>query len=445
MSRADKPTFSILLPTHNRADVLPFAVESVLAQTREDFELLIVGDGCTDDTSAVVESFQDSRIHWFDLPKAPHFGYANRNRVLKKAKGDLVGFAAHDDLWFPDHLEMLAGYFDDPSIDIVISRPLWCSPTGSLAPSTFNLHASRVMSRFSAKAQNEIPASAVLHRRSCFEDVGYWDEDLAGGGDWDLWLRMLGNSDRGGHFAFHPHPTVVHFRANWRAEDPPFVRSWEHRLRSSSDGFARDLQVGMTEGQTEQEAVWKEIQSDPGGWSTRTRTAAVVAIDTLARNWEGVESMITRQATPMSAWSDRSATPTYKLQVVNDHKVVWSESEEVVATVDDGSLIGFVDACELIGELLLIRGWAGEGDGIRSVESLVFFKGDTAVGFTVPTVLRTDVSTSLGRPEMTHSGFEAWISWAGSLTDRLSVVAFLDDMASELRFSVNVTPPWVRS
>src|SRR5688572_25350774 len=132
-----EPKFSVLLPTHNRPDVLPFAIRSVLDQTVHDFELLVVGDGCTDHTSDIVRDFADPRIRWFDLPKAPNFGYANRNIALRSARGAYIAFMAHDDLWLPDHLELLRPFIERDGVELAYSRPLWVIPLGLIAPSAF--------------------------------------------------------------------------------------------------------------------------------------------------------------------------------------------------------------------------------------------------------------------------------------------------------------------
>ena len=187
-----KPQFSILLPTHNRAEVLQFAIHSVLAQTVEDFELLIVGDGCTDNTADVVTSFNDPRIRWFGLPKAPYFGYANRNIALRQAKGALIAFMAHDDLWLPDHLEILSNAFKDEKTEIAYSRPMWVVPDGAIVPGTFDLRENRTLDSFLNRKRNGIPAGCVAHRRTCFSKYGYGNESLPKCGDWD-WKSISEN------------------------------------------------------------------------------------------------------------------------------------------------------------------------------------------------------------------------------------------------------------
>ena len=171
------PRFSVLMPTHDRADVIPFAIRSVLAQTERDFELLVVGDGCTDGTADVVAGFDDPRIRWFDLPKAPYFGYANRNVALRQAGGEFIAFAAHDDLLFPDHLALMAERLAAPEVEWVYSRPLLASPDGVVMPLSGNLDNPDELLTFLHKS-NFIPTSSVAHRRACLEKYGYWPEDV---------------------------------------------------------------------------------------------------------------------------------------------------------------------------------------------------------------------------------------------------------------------------
>lgn len=273
------PKVSILLPTHNRADVLPFAIRSVLGQTIQDFELLIVGDGCTDQTAQIVQGFSDPRIVWFDLPKAPNFGYANRNVALRQARGTYIAFMPHDDLWLPDHLELLIPYLEQPGIEWVYSRPLWVTPDGELIPGTFNLEYNPTLKSFLAKVHNWIPAGCVVHRRECFSKYGYWDDTLPAAGDLDMWTRIIiGGGEK--NFAYLPEPTCLHFRANWRGKitsDLYPLSVWQqfHAL----EGFIPDPLKIPVDGVTEQEATWQVISSSPKEWAKRIRAAVRQVLD----------------------------------------------------------------------------------------------------------------------------------------------------------------------
>jgi hypothetical protein len=274
------PRFSILLPTHNRADVLPYAIRSVLRQTVQDFELLIVGDGCTDETAAVVDGFADARVRWFDLPKAPHFGYANRNVALRTARGALIAFMAHDDLWLPDHLQVLDAAFDEQAVEIAYSRPLWVIPKGMIAPSAFNLHHTETLRAFLSRTRNHIPAGCVVHRRECFEKYGYWNDRLSGGGDWDMWARII-EGGRRRNFSYVPQPTCLHFRANWRTEattGQPQLRVWKtlHAIEGFMPGA---LRFPLTDDETEQEACWKLLAADAQGWTRELRAGVHQVLD----------------------------------------------------------------------------------------------------------------------------------------------------------------------
>ncbi|HZQ39551.1 MAG TPA: glycosyltransferase family A protein, partial [Rhizomicrobium sp.] len=100
-----RPFFSVVIPVFNRAEPLRRAIESVRAQTFQDFEIVVVDDGSTDNPRAVVESFADDRIHYWRQPNAG--GGAARNRGIDEARGELVAFLDSDDVFLPHHLESM--------------------------------------------------------------------------------------------------------------------------------------------------------------------------------------------------------------------------------------------------------------------------------------------------------------------------------------------------
>jgi glycosyltransferase involved in cell wall biosynthesis len=96
------PFFSVVIPAYNRARVLPGAIDSVLRQTDQDFEIIVVDDGSTDDPKAVVEDFHDPRIRY--ERKENGGGGSARNRGIDLARGRFVAFLDSDDVFLPHHL-----------------------------------------------------------------------------------------------------------------------------------------------------------------------------------------------------------------------------------------------------------------------------------------------------------------------------------------------------
>ncbi len=253
--------FSILTPTHNRADVLPFAVQSALAQTENDWELLIVGDGCTDHTASVVAQFRDPRVQWFDLPKGIGFGYDNRNFAFRRMRGKYVAYLPHDDLWFPDHLSLLARCLEENGAEWAYSRPIWVEPDGALLPGDFDLGDAAIRAQFLQRTLNGVPSGCVLHRRDCFGRYGYWNNSLPTCGDWDMWARIIDSSDRLGYLST---PTSLHFRANWRTQS----NALSHLLAHPD---LTDILPRLAPAPTPQQSAWQCITRQPD-WVTSTRT-----------------------------------------------------------------------------------------------------------------------------------------------------------------------------
>jgi hypothetical protein len=280
------PRFSILLPTHNRADVLPIAIQSVLWQTERDFELLILGDGCTDETADRVAAFDDVRIRWFDLPKAPVIGYANRNIGLRHARGRYIAYQQHDDIWFPDHLARMGARLDESGADLAYSRCLWVDHLNYILPSAFDIgvasHAAGLR-----HADMAMTLCSVAHTRACVERHGWWDETMLRAGDVEFYHRIA----TGGamtNVAFLSEPTGLHFVSNWRVT-PQFkarkrVAWWLLHGLYDRD-LPQALRLSVEPGESPQQAAWRRLSTNPGEQVAAIRDAVVRFHDALL--WRG--------------------------------------------------------------------------------------------------------------------------------------------------------------
>src|SRR5689334_5131336 len=114
---AQSPRVSVIIATFNQSRALRCAIRSVLWQTLQDFELLVVGDACTDDSEQVVTSFDDPRVRWHNLAENSGNQPAPNNKGLELARGDYIAYLGHDDLWYPTHLETLVSRLETAGAD----------------------------------------------------------------------------------------------------------------------------------------------------------------------------------------------------------------------------------------------------------------------------------------------------------------------------------------
>jgi len=125
------PLISVIIPTFNWSRVLKLAIHSVLWQTEHNFELLVIGDGCTDDSELVVKSIPDARIRWHNLPVNSGHQATPNNTGVSLARGQYVAILGHDDLWHPRHLQSLLSTMTSRGVDIVSAFTEMIGPPGT--------------------------------------------------------------------------------------------------------------------------------------------------------------------------------------------------------------------------------------------------------------------------------------------------------------------------
>jgi glycosyltransferase involved in cell wall biosynthesis len=189
MTESNNPVVSVVIPTYNRARMVGNAIQSVMAQTFGNWELLVIDDGSADDTRVVVSAFRDTRLSFHRLDRNRGQSAA-RNTGINLARGTYVSFLDSDDEWFPEKLAREVAAFEagGEAVGLVYCGKELLGSDGRFLGQRLPTFEGDVYRRLQA-GDFIGSCSRVALRKSVLEVVGGFDETLPSYEDWDLWLR----------------------------------------------------------------------------------------------------------------------------------------------------------------------------------------------------------------------------------------------------------------
>ncbi len=236
------PSVSVIIATYNSGAYLKGAIDSVLCQSVSDLELIVVDDGSTDGTRAVVEQIQDDRMSYLWQPNAGQT--SAKNRGIRQARGEFIGFCDGDDYWYPNKLEVqLPLFHKSQATGVVYSAVDTIDSDGNLLYQLpVNFFRGDVLEHLFLS--NFVPFGTALIRRKCIEELGAFDDSLSMGIDWDLWLRISAKYE----FDYFPRPTYAYriwsgqMSKNWRGRYASAFRIMEKFIRDNPGRISSRLQ-----------------------------------------------------------------------------------------------------------------------------------------------------------------------------------------------------------
>lgn len=187
----EKPTVSVVIPTYCRAHLIGQAIQSVLNQTYQDLEIIVVDDCSSDNTEEIVRSIKDDRIRYLRHEKnkgAP----AARNTGIKAAKGIYIAFQDSDDEWLPQKLEKQMKIFENasPKVGVAYTGFLRIEndkkeyiPYSWVTQKEGDIHRELLKGNF-------VTTPSIVARKECFNKAGMFDECLLRLQDWELVIRL---------------------------------------------------------------------------------------------------------------------------------------------------------------------------------------------------------------------------------------------------------------
>ena len=189
------PTVSVIISTYNRAHLIGRAIQSVLDQTYQDFEIIVVDDASTDNTEEVVSNFDDERIRYIRLKENSGTSATPRNTAIKIARGKYIAFQDSDDEWLPEKLKKQIRLFETvfSKVGIIYTdmwrinknekKKYWHSPR--IMPEDGIIYEEALGYRVA-----KIGTAIIVIKKECFDKAGLFDEKLSMYIDTELLMRM---------------------------------------------------------------------------------------------------------------------------------------------------------------------------------------------------------------------------------------------------------------
>jgi glycosyltransferase involved in cell wall biosynthesis len=199
LSRTENhPVVTVIIPTYNRENLIARSIQSVLCQSYEDFEVIVVDDGSKDRTKELVKSLSDPRIKYIRLEENRGAGTA-RNIGIKRTRGKFIAFQDSDDEWLPEKLEKQMVIFEKNTLGIGV---VYSDMERVLKDKTIKYHGSPKIAsgrlidpatQFYQVCMLGIQSSII--RRECFDRVGYFNENIPSLEDLELFIRLSRHFD----------------------------------------------------------------------------------------------------------------------------------------------------------------------------------------------------------------------------------------------------------
>lgn len=183
------PKVSVIVPSYNHAHFLPQAVQSVFDQTMQEFEIIVIDDGSTDNTREVAQSYTDGRFKY--IYQENRGLSASRNTGLGVARGEYVAFLDADDIFMPNKLQaQLDGFEAHPSCGMMLGGYYALNEQGEPVKAIEPWTDVPTLEIENWLFHCPVSPNAVLVKKCWVDQVGGFDERFRRVEDWDLWLRM---------------------------------------------------------------------------------------------------------------------------------------------------------------------------------------------------------------------------------------------------------------